>query len=98
MSSRVLMAAIATAALTFGFEPGSALANKMVYAVSGQVTSTPVGGRITVDGATYGIEPGSQAATEVAQVVVGETVQLLLDGPPASSSAQVVAIHETSGQ
>lgn len=98
MSSRILMAALATAALALGFAPGAALASKMVYAVSGQVTATPVGSTITVNGASYRIAPGSQAATEVTQVVVGETVQLFFDGPPASTSAQVVVIHETSGQ
>jgi hypothetical protein len=95
MKSRLLTAAVAAAALASGLLPGTALANKMVYNVSGEVTSPPVGQEITVNGQTYQIAPGSAAETQVTQVVQGENVQLVLTGPANSSSTQVVAIHET---
>lgn len=98
MRTRVLMAAVAAAALAFGLEPGTALANKPVYNVSGEVTTPPVNGTITVNGQTYQIAAGSQADTQQNEVVQGETVQLILDGPPDSSTTQVVAINETSAQ
>lgn len=96
MSTRVLMAAITAAALGFALEPGTALANKPAYSISGAVTTPPVGQQITVNGQTYQIQPGSSAAQQVNQVVEGESVELILNGPPGSSSSEVVAIDETT--
>lgn len=96
MTTRVLMAAVAAAALAFGLEPGTALANRPVYNITGQITTPPVNETITVNGQTYQIAAGSQADTQQNQVVQGETVQLILDGPPDSSTTHVVAINEVS--
>lgn len=94
MSTRILAAAVAAAALAFGLEPGTALANKLVYGVSGEVSTPPVGQTITVNGQTYRIASGSLAEKQVNEVGQGESVQLTLNGPPGSRSAQVVSIHE----
>lgn len=95
MNTRVLMAAVAAATLALGLPPGTALANKPGYDVSGQVSSPPTGQEITVNGQTFQIAPGSAAETQVTQVVQGENVELVLDGPVNSSSTEVIAIHET---
>lgn len=95
MNTRVLMAAVAAATLALGLVPGTALANKPGYDLSGQVTSPPVGQEITVNGQTFQIAPGSAAETQVTQVVEGENVQLVLTGPVNSSTTQVIAINET---
>lgn len=95
MNTRVLMAAVAAATLALGLLPGTALANKPGYDVSGQVSSPPTGQEITVNGQTFQIAPGSAAETQVTQVVQGENVELVLDGPVNSSSTEVIAIHET---
>lgn len=97
MSTRILVAAVAAATLAIGLEPGTALASKAYYVLTGQVTAPPVGRQIAVNGQTYPIASGSQAATEVNEVVEGENVQLTFNAPVGSSSAQVVAIHELSG-
>jgi hypothetical protein len=98
MSTRVLMAAVAAATLAFGLEPGTALANKPLYSVSGEITTTPMGRKITVNGRTYRIQSGSPAEAQQAEVVQGESVQLTLDGPASSRAAKVVAIHEAPGR
>lgn len=95
MNKRVLMAAVATAALALGLQPGTALANKPVYTLSGQVTSPPVNNQITVNGQTFNIAAGSAAVTQATEVVQGENVQIVLTGPPDSSTTEVVAINET---
>lgn len=95
MNTRVLMAAIAAATLALGLLPGTALANKPGYDVSGSVTTPPVDNQITVNGQSYQIAPRSAAETQVTQVVQGENVELVLNGPVNSSSTQVIAIHET---
>lgn len=96
MSNRILMAAVAAATLALGLLPGTALATKAAYTVSGQVSSPPVNQQITVNEQTYNIAAGSPAETEANEVVQGESVVLTLDGPPDASSTHVVAINETS--
>lgn len=95
MSNKVLMAAMAAAALVFSLESVPAFANKPVYDLSGQVTTPPVNQQITVNGRTYQIASGSLAESQANEVVQGESVRLTLDGPPNSTSSKVVAIHET---
>ena len=97
MSKRVLIAATALAAAAFALRPGTALANKPLYNLSGTVTEVPVGQHITVDGHSYPIAPGSAAVGQVEQVVQGETVQVTLNGPAGARTTQAVAIHATSG-
>jgi len=94
MSTRILMAAAAAGALALVLQPGPALANKIVYSVSGQITATPVGHQITVAGKAYRIQPGSQADAQLTEVARGESVEVVLDGPPGSRSTRVVAIHD----
>lgn len=95
MKTRVLMAAIAAATLILGLHPGTALANRPVYTLTGQVSTPPVNNQITVNGQTFNIAAGSDAATEVNTVVQGESVQIVLSGPPNSNTTEVVAIYET---
>lgn len=95
MNKRVLMAALATATLALGLQPGIALANRPAYTVSGEVSSPPVNNQITVNGQTYNIAAGSPAVDQADQVVQGENVQIVLNGPPTSSTTEVVAIYET---
>jgi hypothetical protein len=96
MSKGVLFAAAATLAL--GLAPGTALANKVIYNVSGEVTTVPIGHSITVNGRTYRIAAGSPAERQVNGVIRGERVQVILDGPVASRSTKAVAIHAARGR
>lgn len=98
MSKRVLIAAAALAAAAFALRPGTALANKPLYNLSGTVTAVPVGQRITINGHSYPIAPGSAAVTQVQQVVQGETVRVTLNGPAGARTSQAVAIHATAGR
>lgn len=98
MSTRILTAAVAASILACVLEPGTALASKAYYILSGQVTAPPVGRQIAVNGRTYRIAPGTQAANAVNEVVEGETVQMVFNGPVGSGSSKVVVIHELSGR
>ena len=98
MSKSVLLAAAAVSALALGLMPGTALANKLVYNVSGEVTAVPVGYSITVNGRTYRIEAGSPAERQVNDIIRGERVQVMLDGPADSRSTKAVAIHAARGR
>ena len=98
MNKRVLIEATALAATAFALRPGTALANKPLFTLSGTVTEVPVGQRITVDGHSYPIAPGSAAVAQVQQVVQGETVQVTLNGPAGARTTQAVAVHATSGR
>ena len=98
MSTRILAATVAAAALAFGLAPGTAWAEKPVFNVSGKVTAVPIGRKITVNGRTYRIAAGSQARKQVNQLARGDTVRVILDGPPGSRSSKVVAIHATPGR
>ncbi len=98
MSTRVLAAAVAVATLALGVAPGTAWANKPVYNFSGEVTTVPIGQSITVNGRTYRIETGSPAERQVNDIIRGERVQVILDAPTDSRSAQVVAIHAARGR
>lgn len=98
MSTRVLMAAAVLATGVFGLWPGTALANKPVYSVSGKVTTVPVGSKITVNGRTYPIAPHSPAVAQVQQVVEGETVRVTLNGPADAPTTKVVTIHAAASR
>lgn len=96
MSTRVLIAAAAVATVAFGLRPGTALANKPVYMLSGTVTTVPIGSTITVNGHTYRIARGSPAVTQVQDIIRGETVKVTLSGPAGATSTKVVAIHASA--
>lgn len=61
--------------------------------VTGQVTGVSGGDHISVNGRLYALKASSPASTVLPQVKVGQTVDVVLDHPPSSSLAQVVAIH-----
>lgn len=98
MSKSVLPAAAAVATLALGLAPGAALANKIIFNVSGEVTAVPIGHSITVNGRTYRIEPGSPAERQVNDIIRGERVQVILDGPAALRATKAVAIHAARGR
>ena len=92
--------------LCFAAAAVTALASQTVLAskpvipstISGTVTSSAVGGAITIDGHTYQIDPKSQAATEAASLLTGTSVQVKLSGAPDSKASQVVEIHATESR
>jgi hypothetical protein len=91
---RALNLALTAAAL-------AALAGQPVFAsklllpstISGTVTSSAVGGAISINGHSYQIDPKSQAATEAPNLLAGQSVEVKLSGPANSKASQVVEIH-----
>ncbi len=92
MSKKILMTA-AVALAVLGLHPGRALANRLLYPVTGKVTATPVGHQITINGRTYRIMHGSAAVRQAQQILQGDAVQVVLTAPAGSKTAKVVAIH-----
>lgn len=97
MRTRVLITGAALAVAALGLLPGTALANRPVFNLSGTVTTVPVGQQITVNGRTYQIAHGSNAERQVQTIVRGEAVTVVLTAPPNTHAAKVVAIHATAG-
>lgn len=61
--------------------------------VTGPVTGVSGGDHISVNGHLYAVKASSPASNALQQVRVGQVVDVVLDGPPNSSTAQVVVIH-----
>jgi hypothetical protein len=96
---RVLTPCLAAAALTaLACQP--ALASKLMVpsTISGTITSSAVGGTISIDGHTYKIQPQSQAATEAGNLPAGQSVEVKLSGSPDSQASQVVEIHASGSR
>jgi hypothetical protein len=64
--------------------------------VTGEITATPLSGKIEVDHRIYPVKAGSLAYQALHGFAQGQRVDLLLDAPPADKSAQVINIklHE----
>ena len=60
--------------------------------VSGQITATPLSSTIEVDHHVYRIKEGSSAAQALHGFSEGQKVELLLDGPPAVKTSEVLLI------
>lgn len=63
-----------------------------VPSISGQITALPGGDEIEVGSHTYHVKKGSAAEMALKSLSTGQQVQLTLDGPPGSSTAEVIAI------
>lgn len=98
MSTRVLLAAAAAATLALSLTPGTALANKPVYNVSGKVTAVPIGHKISVNGRTYRVQANSPAERQINDIYRGESVRVDLSGPADARSSKAVAIHAARGR
>ena len=64
--------------------------------VSGTVSAVS-GNQIVVDGKSYSVKVDGPALRELQKVQVGQVVEVVLDGKPGSSSAQVIGIHVHEG-
>jgi len=65
--------------------------------VTGQVTATPISGKIEVDHRVYQVRPGSLADQALHEFAEGQRVDLVLDAPPRDQHAQVVKITLHTG-
>jgi len=65
--------------------------------VSGTVSGVS-GNQIVVDGKSYSIKLDGAALRELQHVQVGQSVDLVLNGPPAAGASQVVGIHVHDSQ
>jgi hypothetical protein len=66
--------------------------------VSGTITSTPVSDTIEVDHKVFHIKAGSPAAQALHGFSEGEKVDMVLDGPPASKTSEVLSITAHAAQ
>jgi hypothetical protein len=64
--------------------------------VSGEITATPLSTTIEVDHHVYQIKAGSTAAQALHGFSEGQQVELVLDGPPAAKTSEVLMITLTS--
>lgn len=64
--------------------------------VSGTVSAVS-GNQIVVDGKSYSVKVDAPALRELQRVQVGQVVEIVLNGKPGSSSAQVIGIHVHEG-
>lgn len=64
--------------------------------VTGQVSSVEGTTAVRIAGTTYLIAPNSPAAQDIRTVTAGETIGLVLNGPPGSSTSEVVYITHTA--
>ena len=55
------------------------------------------GNQIVVDGKSYSVKVDGPALRELQKVQVGQVVEVVLDGKPGTSSAQVIGIHVHEG-
>jgi hypothetical protein len=64
--------------------------------VTGEITATPLSGKIEVDHRSYPVKAGSLADQALHGFSEGQRVDLVLDAPPTDKSAQVIKIklHE----
>jgi len=65
--------------------------------ITGTVTAAPSSGTIEVDQHSYHVRPNSAAAAALSSIYVGETVDIVVDGTPNSSTAEVVSIVQHTG-
>ncbi len=66
--------------------------------VSGTITATPVSESIEVDHHVFHIKAGSLAAQALHGFSEGQKVDLVLDGPPAAKTTQVLKISAHEAQ
>jgi hypothetical protein len=64
--------------------------------VTGEITATPLSGKIEVDHRSYPVKAGTPADQALHGFSEGQRVDLLLDAPPTDQSAHVIRIklHE----
>lgn len=85
-----LMAAVALAGTLFA-SPG--WSNRVFTdKVTGSITATPISGEIEVDHRVYKVRSGTPADESLHGFSEGQKVELTLDGPPDSSTSQVMKI------
>ncbi len=88
-----LKIALASGALALCMLPNVGWSTRAyVPSVTGQITALPGGDEIEVGSHTYHVKKGSAAEKALGSLSTGQEVQLTLDGPPGSSTAEVIAI------
>jgi hypothetical protein len=65
--------------------------------ITGTVTAAPSSGTIEIDQHSYHVRAGSAAAAALSSIYVGEIVDIVVDGPPNSNSAEVTSIVQHRG-
>jgi hypothetical protein len=68
-------------------------------AVSGTITAQPssTSGTIEIDKRIYHVKAGTAAAKLLSSLYVGEIIDVILDGPPNSTSKEVISIQKHAG-
>jgi len=84
---------VAAFVLALGLAPAAGWANRVFTdRVTGEITATPLSGKIEVDHHSYRVRVGSPADQELHGFSEGQRVELVLDGPPDSANSQVMRI------
>ena len=93
-----LMSAVGAVTLGLCLQPQISWSSR-AYApvITGTVTAAPSSGTIEVDRRSYHVKPNSAAAKALSSFYVGETVDMIVDGPPNSSTAEVISIMQHQG-
>ncbi|HEY7928579.1 MAG TPA: hypothetical protein VID71_01120 [Steroidobacteraceae bacterium] len=89
------LAALALAALALSPAPAHA-GMPLQPQVTGQVSSVEGSTAVRIDGTTYLIAPNSPAADAIRSVRPGDTIGLVLNGPPGSSTSEVISISRAA--
>ncbi len=90
-----LMAAFA---LALALGPTAGWTNRVFTdMVTGEITATPLSGKIEVDHRSYPIKAGSLADQALHGFSEGQRVDLVLDAPPTDKSAHVIIIKHHEG-
>ena len=90
--------AVAALALVLSSRPEAAWATRVIAdIVTGEITAVPSGGKIEVDHQSYQIKAGSAAEQASHALYVGDVVDLVLDAPPTTKTASVIAINKHTG-
>jgi hypothetical protein len=85
--------AAAALAVVFCLRPDVGWSSRAFGAmITGEVTSAPLNGQIEIAHHLYHVKPKSAADKALSSFYAGQTVDVVLDGPAASSSSQIVSI------
>lgn len=92
-----LVVTIAAAACALCLQPSIGWSSRLLAPpITGTVTATS-SGTIEVDQHTYHVRANSPAAAALKSIYVGESVDIVVDGAPNSSTAEVISIVQHQG-
>ena len=89
------IAAASAATLILGSAP--AWAGRVPDNMIAGTVSAVSGNQIVVDGKSYSVKVDGPALRQLQKVQVGQVVEVVLNGKPGSSSAEVIGIHVHEG-